>query len=138
MRHGGADGSVTTELVLLTPVLLLLLGFVVLAGRVGGVQQQVLAAADEGARAASVRADPDSGRAAATARVEDNLADAGVACGELSVAVDTAAFRRGGRVGVTVRCAIGLGDVAFTGLPGKRSYEATAVEVIDAYRGGGP
>lgn len=138
MRHGGAEGSVTTELVLLTPVLLVLLGFVVLAGRVGGIQQQVLAAADEGARAASLRADPDAGRTVAITRVEDNLADAGVACAELHVAVDTAAFRRGGHVGVTVRCSIGLGDVAFTGLPGSRSYEATAVEVIDAYRGGAP
>ena len=138
MRRAGAEGSVTTELVLLTPVLLLLLGFVVLAGRVGEVQQQVLAAADEGARAASLRADAAAGRAAATARIQDNLADAGVTCAGLTVAVDTSSFHRGGRVGVTVRCSIGLGDVAFAGLPGSRSYEATAVEVIDTYRGGGP
>lgn len=133
-RH--QDGSVTTELVLLTPVLLLLLGFVVFAGRLGGVQQQVLGAADEAARAASLHDDPDAGRAAAAATVQDNLADAGMECAGLTVEVDTGAFHRGGHVTVTVRCAVGLDDVVFAGLPGSRQYEAAATEVIDLYRGG--
>lgn len=136
MKWRALDGSVSTELVLITPVLLVLLGFVVFAGRLGGVQQRVLSAADEGARAASLRGDPDAGQTAATAAVEANLGDAGVECVDLSVAVDTSAFRRGGHVTVTVRCAVGLDDVVFAGLPGSRQYEASASEVIDLYRGG--
>lgn len=136
MRWRIADGSVATELILLTPVLLVLLGFVVFAGRLGGVQQRVLSAADEGARAASLRGDPDAGRSAAVAAVEANLVDAGVECADLMVEVDTDDFRRGGHVTVTVRCAVGLGDVVFAGLPGSREYEASATEVIDLWRGG--
>lgn len=136
MMRWREDGSMTTELVLLTPVLLLLLGFVVFAGRLGGVQQQVLAAADEAARAASLRGDPDAGRAAAAATVQDNIADAGMECADLAVEVDTGAFHRGGHVTVTVRCAVGLDDVVFAGLPGSRQYESAATEVIDLYRGG--
>lgn len=136
MRWRRADGSVTTELVLLTPILLVLLGFVVFAGRLGGVQQRVLAAADEGARAASLRGDPDAGRSVAISAVEANLADAGVECVDLSVEVGTDDFRRGGQVTVTVRCAVGLDDVVFAGLPGSRVYEASATEVIDLWRGG--
>lgn len=135
MTGRGERGSVTTEVVLVTPILLLLLGFVVFAGRVGGVQQQVLAAVDEGARAASLRGDVEVARATARERVADNLADAGVLCAQLGVEVDTAAFHPGGRVAVTATCAVELGDVAFPGLPGARSYTATSVEVIDRFRG---
>lgn len=136
MTPRGADGSVTTELVLLTPILLVLLGFVVFAGRLGTVQQQVLAAADEGARAASLRGDPDAGRAAGITAVDSNLADAGVECAGLTVEVDTDFFHRGGAVTVTVRCDVGLDDVVFAGMPGTRQYEASATEVIDLHRGG--
>lgn len=137
MRWRTTDGSVTTELVLLTPILLVLLGFVVFAGRLGGVQQRVLSAADEGARAASLRGDPDAGRSAAIAAVEANLWDAGVECVEFTVDVDTGNFRRGGHVTVAVQCAVGLDDVVFAGLPGTRQYEASSTEVIDLWRGGG-
>lgn len=134
--RGVEEGSVTTELVLVTPVLLLLLAFVVLAGRVGGVQQQVIAAADEAARAASLRATAGAGQVAAVEVAEGNLADAGVSCRDVGVGVDTSAFGRGGHVGVTVTCAVGLDDVAFVGLPGQRRFTATSTEVIDRFRGG--
>lgn len=134
--HGDDRGSVTTELVLVTPVLLLLLAFVVFAGRVGGVQQQVLAAVDEAARAASLRGDADAASAAAAAAAADNLTDAGVSCTDLAVEVDTADFRRGGHVTVTMDCTIGLDDVVFAGLPGTRTSQATATEVVDRLRGG--
>ena len=136
MIRRGEDGSVTTEVVLVTPILLVLLAFVVFAGRVGGVQQRVLAAADEGARAASLRGDPEAGRSAALERVAGSLADAGVLCLDLGVEVDTSAFHPGGHVTVTVTCAVELADVAAVGLPGSRSYSATSTEVIDRYRGG--
>lgn len=135
-RRHGQQGSATTELVLLTPVLLLLLGFVVFAGRVGGIQQEVLTAADEAARAASLRGDADAARAAAVDAAEANLADAGVSCHQLTVDGDTSQFRRGGQVRVTVTCAVGLDDVAFAGLPGQRTFSATSTEIIDVFRGG--
>lgn len=136
MKAHGEEGGLTTELVLLTPVLLVMLAFVVFAGRLGGVQQQMLSAADEAARTASLRANPDAGRAAAVATVEANLADAGLSCRELTIEVDTHEFRRGGHVAVTVGCAVALDDVAFAGLPGTRTFEVSATEVIDLRRAG--
>lgn len=130
-----ARGSVTTEMVLLTPVLLVLLGFVVFAGRVGSIQQMVVAAVDEGARAASLTGAASRAEQVAAETVTQNLADAGVACHDLSVGVDTTSFRRGGHVSVSASCAIGLDDVVFAGLPGQRSFRAVATEVIDVYRG---
>ncbi len=134
-RHG-QQGSVTTELVLLTPILLLLLGFVIFTGRVGGIQQEVLTAADEAARAASVRGNAEAARAAAVAAAEGNLADAGVTCQQLTVHSDTSRFRRGGEMSVTVTCVVGLDDVSFAGLPGTRTFTATSTEIIDVFRGG--
>ncbi len=136
MSVRGEAGSVTTEMVLLTPVLLTLLGFLVFAGRVGGIQQQVIAAVDQAARAASLGGAPDIAEQVAADTVATNLADAEVSCRDLSVQVDTATFRRGGHVSVTATCGIGLDDVVFAGLPGQRSFTATATEVIDIYRGG--
>lgn len=136
MNVRGDGGSVTTEMVLVTPVLLALLGFVVFAGRVGGIQQQVIAAVDQAARAASLSGSPDAARQTAAATVEANLADVGVACRDLTVHVDTTVFGRGGHVSVTATCGIGLDDVVFAGLPGQRSFTATATEVVDHYRGG--
>lgn len=138
MRWHSDRGSATTELVLVTPILLALLGLVVFAGRVGGIEQQVLAAADEAARAATLQGGPDLARAAAVTTVEDNLGDAGVSCRDLTVSVDTDGLRPGGYVTVTVRCTVGLDDVVFAGMPGARSYEASASEVVDRWRGSGP
>lgn len=136
MTRRWETGSVTTEVVLLTPVLLTLLAFVVLAGRVGGVQQQVIAAVDEAARAATLAGTADAAHLRAAEVVGANLGGAGIECSPLTVEVDTANFRRGGHVAVAATCEIGLGDFAFAGLPGQRTFTASAIEVIDRYRGG--
>lgn len=131
----GDGGSASTELVVLTPVLVLLMLFVVLAGRLGQATQDVTQAAAEAARAASiVRGLDASGIARATA--EDNLAAAGVRCRDLAVAIDGANQRPGGTVRVDLRCDVELSGVAALGLVPQRSVSASAVEVIDTYRGG--
>jgi Flp pilus assembly protein TadG len=128
-------GGVSTELVILTPALVVLMLFVVLAGRLGQATQDVTQAAAEAARAASLV------RGAETATVarrtaEDNLTAAGVTCGRLVVTTDTADQRPGGAVRVDVRCEVELAGVAAFGLSPQRFVSAAAVEVIDTYRGG--
>lgn len=97
----------------------------------------MIAAVEEAARAASLVGTPEAAQQVAEQTVASNLADAGLACRDLAVQVDTASFQPAGHVTVTATCAIGLDDVAFAGLPGQRSFTATATEVIDRYRGGG-
>ena len=61
-------GSAGLSVVLLTPVILALMAFAVLAGRIGTADQDVVSAAQAAARAASLRqgdaADADAWRAA--------------------------------------------------------------------------
>lgn len=129
-------GSISTEVVLLTPVLMLLLAFVVMTGRLGEASGAVTDAAQQAARAASLRAGAAEAAADAEATAAANLASAGVACAQFAVEVDTSRFARGGDVAVTVTCTTNLDDLAFAGLPGSRTLSARAVEVIDVYRGG--
>lgn len=130
-------GSIATEVVLLAPVLMLMLAFVVMTGRLGEATGVVTDAAQQAARAASLRADPVEAAADAESTAAANLRSAGLSCVEFSVEVDTSRFVRGGDVSVTVSCTTSFGDLAFAGLPGSRTLSARAVEVIDVHRGGG-
>lgn len=131
------NGSLSMELVLVTPALVALILFVVFAGRLGQASSDVTQATAQAARAASLEAGPAAAVAGAQAAAAANLNASGVDCAAVDVAVDTSRFAPGGTVGVTVTCSVALGDLIGAGLPGARALTATAVEVIDTYRGGG-
>lgn len=129
-------GSVAVELVLLAPVLFALIGFIVMVGRIGEVRQTVVNAAQQAARAATLVGDPVEAQAAATRAAHANLSTQDATCSSVAVEVDLSRFARGGDVGVEVACVVDLSDVTFAGLPGSRTVSASAVEVIDVWRGG--
>lgn len=129
-------GTVTTELVLLVPVFILLLLLVAFAGRVARAQTSVRLAADQAARAASLRQAPAAARADARAVALATLDDSPVSCTAPSVVVDTSALRPAGQVRVTVWCTADLSDLGLLGVPGRRTFSASSVEVVDARRGG--
>jgi len=127
----------------LAPALVALLLLVVFAGRVaqaeGDVRRAASAAAraaSAAARAASLRQHPAEAETAARDTAAANLVASGVACGRLETDVDTARFRAGGAVAVTLRCTASMDDVALLGVPGRKTFIARSVEVIDRYRGG--
>ena len=128
-------GAAAVETVLLVPVLIVMLLFVVFAGRVGTVSQDVYAAARDAARAASMRDGEDAAAADARSTAEATLAQRGVACAGLDVAVDTSRFVPGGSVRVDVACTVSLADVSRLGVPGSKTVAAHSVSVIDRYRG---
>lgn len=135
MRGAHERGAVTTELVLITPVLLLFLLFAVYAGRVAGARNDVVGAARDAARAASLVATGSLALPAAERAAEATLADQKVTCaGGPVVSADVSGFRPGGTVRVEVRCAINLADLALLGISGNRIVSAETVEVIDRYR----
>jgi Flp pilus assembly protein TadG len=136
-RVAAEGGSVAVETAIIAPALVALLLLVVFAGRVSQAEAEVRRAASEGARAASLEYFEDDATAAASGRVAANLQDNGVVCAELETDVDTSRLVPGGRVSVTVRCITDMADVALLGVPGKRTFVATSVEVIDRYRGSG-
>jgi Flp pilus assembly protein TadG len=127
-------GSVATELVLLTPLLLLMLLFVVALGRTVSARLEVDGAAAQAARAASIARDPTTASAMAQQAATTALGSDGVTCGNLTVSTDTADFAPGGQVQVTVTCHVDLADLVGLRLPASQSISSTATSVIDVYR----
>jgi Flp pilus assembly protein TadG len=136
-RRSDERGLATVELVLMTPVLFLVLSFLVVAGRLTTVRGDVAAAARDAARTASRAATFEQATQDATDTAEASLGGRDVTCRDLAVELeDPAAFHAGGTVTVTVACDVSLADVAIPGLPGARTIEHRSIEVIDVYRGG--
>lgn len=127
-------GSATVELVLLTPLLVLVLLFVVALGRLVSARIQVQGAAAQAARAASLARDPTTATAAAQQTAEGTLTDQHRTCTTLSVDTDTSRFAAGGTVAVTVRCTVNLADLSGLRLPTSQTVIARSVQPIDTYR----
>jgi Flp pilus assembly protein TadG len=134
-RRHEDSGGVTAEVAVLAPMLILCMLFVVVVGQVAQAQQDVTQAAAEAARVASLDRGAD---ATTTARLSarSNLTAAGTSCRSLAVDVTGTATTPGGSVRVSVSCVVDLRSVAAPGLPRQRTVSASAVEVIDTYRGG--
>jgi hypothetical protein len=123
------------ELVLVTPVLLLLLMLVVLGGRYAQARADVDAAARDAARAASNARAVFGAEVAGRDAARSSLREGGVTCRRLDVVVDAAAFVPGGLVTATVSCTVDLGDLAGLRVPGSRLFSSTFSEPVDVYRG---
>jgi Flp pilus assembly protein TadG len=133
-RRRDESGSVTAELVLLTPLLILFLLFVVALGRLSGARLDVDGAAAQAARAASIAQDPTTASAMAQQTATAALGLDHVACAQLNVTTNTAQFDPGGSVAVTVTCVVGLSEFTGLRLPASESVTSTATSVIDTYR----
>ena len=127
-------GAVSTELAVLTPLLIGFMLLVVFAGRIAQAEGDVANAAQEAARAASLAATPQAAEEAGLGTASANIAEGTVTCRNLDVSVDTSDFGAGGRVAVTVSCDAAFADIAMLAVPGNRSFESTAIEVVDRYR----
>ena len=139
MHRRDERGLATIELVLMTPVLFLVLSFLVVAGRLATVRGDVAAATRDAARAASRAATYEQAITEARTTAEASLGGRDVTCQNLTVTLgDATTFRPGGSVTATVACDVSLADVAIPGLPGARTIFGTSTEVIDLYRGGAP
>lgn len=131
-------GLATVELVLLTPLALVVLAFLVIAGRLSTVTADVSAAARDAARAGSLTDTYPEAVAAAEETARASLAAQDVTCRNLTVTGgDPSTFVAGGEMTVTVSCDVHLADVALPGIPGTRSVAATSSEVLDRFRGMG-
>jgi len=133
-RKHDEQGGVTAELVIVTPLLILLLLFVVALGRLAGARLEVDGAAAEAARAASIARDPATATAMAQETAAWALSSDHVTCASLTVTTDTAQFTPGGSVAVTVTCTVSLGDLTGLRLPASESISSKSTSVIDTYR----
>lgn len=130
------NGSISVELAILTPALILLLGALVLVGRVQTTTSAIEQAARSAARDASLARTQDGARAAAQAAAARELAS--TSCAATAVAVDTSGFSA--RIGqdavvtATVSCTVSIADLAVPGLPGAHTMTAQATSPLDRYR----
>lgn len=136
--HVGERGSVSVELALLAPALLLLLSFAVFAGRTQVADGAVEAAARAAAREASLARDAATSATVAGAEAERALAGQGLRCLSTSIDVDPGGFAaplgQPGDVTVRIGCVVGMGDLLVPGLPGSVTVEASFTSPVDAYR----
>lgn len=135
--HRTESGSVTLELVVLAPALILTLLLAIAAGRIAQAHQAVEAAARDAARQASIARDPATARTAALTSARTSLAREGLHC-RPHVTVSTDGFARpiGQPAIVTahVSCTVELADVAAIGVP-TTTVTAIFASPLDPYRG---
>ena len=126
------SGSVTVEMVLLAPVLMLLILFGVYASRASESLVQVRHAADQAARSASK---VSRGRVQSVANdvASRTLNNSGTSC--IDFAVSTAVIEQGNNsaVRVKVECTIKTQGLVLLGVS-ERQVSATSTEVIDRWR----
>ncbi len=72
-RCRGERGSAATEIVILVPMAVLIVGFIILVGRLSTTNQDVTSASRDAARAASVRQYPGAASADGTAAASSTL-----------------------------------------------------------------
>ena len=127
-------GFGSLELVILTPVLLLMLLLVVGFGRVTHGREVVQQAASAAARAATLDSDPIQAGIDARLAAHEVLDQAGVSCRKFFVTPDTAEFGPGGQVGVTVKCTTSLSNLGLVGFPGSKTLIASATSPLEEFR----
>ncbi|MFJ8955042.1 TadE/TadG family type IV pilus assembly protein [Streptomyces sp. NPDC102381] len=124
-------GSVSTELVLLTPLLIIILLIAVDFGRLAGARLDADEAAHQAARAASLARSGPQGNTEAQSAATASLNGAGSACRNPHITAVTGDFQPGSVVTVRVTCHV---DPDTPGLP-DHTIVARATSVVDLYRG---
>ncbi|RKS76297.1 TadE-like protein [Actinomadura pelletieri DSM 43383] len=126
-------GSMSLEMVLVTPIFVVFLLFLAAVGRMVDAQSQMDGAARDAVRAASIARSAASARNLAADTAASGLRNTSWCAGGPSVQTDVSDWRPGGRVGVTITCDVDLGDLSFIGLPGTKRLRGEAVAPIDTF-----
>lgn len=127
-------GSLTVELVLLAPVLVLFALMAVAMGRYEVAREQIVDAARAGAEAASVAASPGDAQLAASSATIPEMEGLVNACTGLSITTDTEDFVPGGTVSVAVTCRVHFSGLFVPGVPGSATVRSVQSAPIDPYR----
>jgi len=131
-------GSMTLEMVIVAPALLLILAVVIFAGRVVLAGQSVEQAAADAARTASLARTAPAAQAAADTAARNSLARQGLRCSSTTVNVDTAGFSippgTPATITATITCIVDTADLSAPGIPGSRTVTAHAASPLDIYR----
>jgi Flp pilus assembly protein TadG len=132
-------GSASVEAVIGVPVFLLLMGLLIVGGRVAIAHQVVQSAASAAARAASIARTQAAARTDATTAAQQSLANQQLDCLTTTVTLDTAGFTTAvgtpAQVRATVACDLDLSNLGIPGLPASLPITETMSSPLDTYRG---
>jgi Flp pilus assembly protein TadG len=134
-------GNAALELVILAPVIVLLIGMVVAAGRTSIAQGSVDAAARDAARQASIARSADQAQDAAQQSAAAELAGENLNCTQMSITLPGADAAFGTAAGqpasvtAVVSCTVSLSDLLVPGLPGSKTLTSTFTSPLDPFRG---
>ncbi|WP_306855995.1 TadE/TadG family type IV pilus assembly protein [Amycolatopsis roodepoortensis] len=124
----------TAETVLVTPVLVMLLVLLaVVVHRGVDARLRLDDAAHQAARAATLHRTTPAASTAARDTAGAALAQAGVVCREVTTTL-SGTLAPAGAVTVHVRCSVDFGQAALLGVPGGKTLESSASEVVDTHR----
>lgn len=124
-------GSITVEVVLLAPLLILIALFIVHAGRISDADLRVQHAADVAARAASQVRESAMASTAYNAALAEMMTN-GVPCTDIRVSLSRIRDEFNGAVEATVSCAHNIEGLRSLGVRQVR-VSATSREVVDRY-----
>ncbi|MGH4029348.1 TadE/TadG family type IV pilus assembly protein [Actinomycetota bacterium Odt1-20B] len=122
------------ELVLVTPLLVLVLLVVVALGRLADARLIVADAAHQAARAASLARTDKEAHAQAQQAAGAALREAGSACTQPHVRLTTGGLAPGATVTAHLSCTADLSDLTMSRMPGHMTLDETAYSVVDTYR----
>ncbi|MBM9462871.1 pilus assembly protein [Aeromicrobium sp. YIM 150415] len=123
-------GSMSVEVVLAIPILVMLMLLVVAGGRYVSVKADIESAARDAARAASFERDAYAARTAAVAAAE--RADGNLSRCQLERFGGS--FVAGGQVDITISCLVSNTGLGMIGLSGERRFTGQSSAPIDQYR----
>jgi hypothetical protein len=136
MTRQGDHGSVTVEVVLLTPVLIVAACFVVFLGRLGQARAETDELAHLAAATAATARPASTAPRTAEATAHRVASQSGRLCVAPAVTIDDDELRPGGHVTVTVTCTITMAELTPLALPGAHTLTAVEVAPVDRYRTG--
>lgn len=131
-------GSVSVELTLMVPALMLVLGLLIAGGRIWFAKTTVNEAAQTAARAGSLSRSAEGAAVAGRAAGQQSMATGGLACADESVTVGTAGFSvpvgTPATITSSIQCRVRLADLLLPVIPGSIQLRATGSAALDTYR----
>lgn len=138
-RTRSEEGFVAIDFVIVAPMVLAGILLIAAAGTIARANSTVDAAAYAAARAASISRSSSDAQSQARSVANSTLSSRGLQCSPTSLSVDTSGFSvpvgQPAAVTVDLTCTVPLSHLVVPGLPGSKTVRASAVSVIDTYRG---
>lgn len=129
------EGTATLEVVLLTPLLIVLLALILAAGRLIAIRSAVEVVAREAARSASQASSADGALDIANARANEVASEQSLDASRLEVRTEIGDFTRGTPMTVRVNYQVLLDDLPAFGLfPGSFELSARHVEIVEKFK----